>query len=306
MSSVPDESNVGLLASRATRDRLGWASLAVVELIGSMFFTVISGGVVLSAGALTYQFSFLEMTIGRLTVIALGNALVRVCVCVCARALAGLTTRCPRPAASIPTQAVTALLYAMLHATQNITPSKLRNPRGDPSRLPCGHFNPVATFALGMLADIPLRAIGLHVVAQFTGAILGAGFLATAVPHAHMSHGGATDVNEFATWHQALAAEALVGFVYVFFLLHFVYHGEQRRGSLFRHAAPLAMGLVVLAVSVVAIPVSGASGNPFRSFAPALFANVWSYHWVYWVGPVLGATLAVLMTRALNPAVDDE
>jgi hypothetical protein len=28
-----------------------------------------------------------------------------------------------------------------------------------------------------------------------------------------------------------------------------------------------------------------------RSFGPALMAGVWNHHWIYWVGPVLGASL---------------
>ncbi|XP_010219498.1 PREDICTED: aquaporin-8 [Tinamus guttatus] len=37
--------------------------------------------------------------------------------------------------------------------------------------------------------------------------------------------------------------------------------------------------------------VSGACMNPARAFGPALVANHWDYHWVYWVGPVLGSLL---------------
>ena len=32
--------------------------------------------------------------------------------------------------------------------------------------------------------------------------------------------------------------------------------------------------------------------NPARTFGPALIANSWADHWVYWVGPLVRATLA--------------
>ncbi|KAG9329567.1 hypothetical protein JZ751_003669 [Albula glossodonta] len=37
---------------------------------------------------------------------------------------------------------------------------------------------------------------------------------------------------------------------------------------------------------------SGGSMNPARSLGPAIITGVWEHHWVYWIGPVLGAVLA--------------
>ncbi|XP_031949910.1 lens fiber major intrinsic protein isoform X2 [Corvus moneduloides] len=41
-------------------------------------------------------------------------------------------------------------------------------------------------------------------------------------------------------------------------------------------------------------PFSGGSMNPARSLGPAIVTGVWDDHWVYWLGPVLGAVLAGL------------
>ena len=61
------------------------------------------------------------------------------------------------------------------------------------------------------------------------------------------------------------------------------------------HLAPMAIGLAYLVDSLVGIPLTGASMNPARSFGPAIVANVWADHWIYWLGPAIGAVLAALV-----------
>lgn len=46
---------------------------------------------------------------------------------------------------------------------------------------------------------------------------------------------------------------------------------------------------------------TGASLNPARSFGPDVAARRFDgYHWIYWVGPLLGALLAVGLYRLLK------
>src|SRR4051812_11053395 len=63
------------------------------------------------------------------------------------------------------------------------------------------------------------------------------------------------------------------------------------------------IGLTVAADILVGGPLTGASMNPARSFGPALAANFWEYHWVYWIGPVVGATAAAwLYNKFVSPS----
>lgn len=46
---------------------------------------------------------------------------------------------------------------------------------------------------------------------------------------------------------------------------------------------------------------TGGSLNPARSFGPDVATKRFDgYHWIYWVGPLLGALLAVLLYRLLK------
>jgi glycerol uptake facilitator-like aquaporin len=39
--------------------------------------------------------------------------------------------------------------------------------------------------------------------------------------------------------------------------------------------------------------------NPARSFGPALAAGEWANHWVYWIGPIMGAVLAAVIYEVI-------
>lgn len=69
---------------------------------------------------------------------------------------------------------------------------------------------------------------------------------------------------------------------------------DPKRGDL-GTIAPLAIGLIVGANVVVGGPFSGASINPAREFGPALLGWRWNNHWIYWLGPFIGAALSSLI-----------
>jgi len=61
---------------------------------------------------------------------------------------------------------------------------------------------------------------------------------------------------------------------------------------------PLCIGLAVTCCHFVALPVTGTSLNPTRSFASAVAAStihdglcddVWNDHWIFWLAPTIGA-----------------
>jgi aquaporin Z len=68
--------------------------------------------------------------------------------------------------------------------------------------------------------------------------------------------------------------------------------------------APLAIGLALTLIHLISIPVTNTSVNPARSTGPALMVGGWAIAqlWMFWVAPLLGATLAGLAYRWLESA----
>ena len=65
-----------------------------------------------------------------------------------------------------------------------------------------------------------------------------------------------------------------------------------------RHA--LAIGAAVGLASIAFGPLTGASLNPARSLGPALASGQWDDFWIYLVGPILAAPVAVVTTALIH------
>jgi len=90
----------------------------------------------------------------------------------------------------------------------------------------------------------------------------------------------------------------LVEGILTFFLV-FVVHGTavDERGP--RRVAGLVVGATITLDFLFGGPLTGAAMNPARVLGPAVAANFWHDHSVYWVGPLLGGGLAGLVYRLL-------
>ena len=157
------------------------------------------------------------------------------------------------------------------------------------------HFNPAATLAfLAVRCITPLRAAA-YIAAQLAGALAASALLA-ALYGADVVGRGCTVLAPGVSPLKGCIMEAVA----TFFLL-FVAFGTAVNRHAPRHLFPWAIGLTVT-LDIFAIgPLTGASLNPARSFGPALIGGVWSDHWVFWVGPIMGAVAAALLARYLYP-----
>jgi len=154
-----------------------------------------------------------------------------------------------------------------------------------------GHINPAVTFGAVITGRMKLSTGVLYVGAQLTGAVIGALLLEAAVVGEVEGSLGAHRLNLGALDGEGggVLVEAVLTFVLVFTV--FATAIDPRGMS---NLAPVAIGLAVLVDHLVGVPLTGASMNPARSFGPALVADVWDNHWVYWVGPLAGGGIAAL------------
>jgi glycerol uptake facilitator-like aquaporin len=88
----------------------------------------------------------------------------------------------------------------------------------------------------------------------------------------------------------------LVEAILTFFLV-FVVHGTAVDERAQRAVGALAIGSTITLDILFGGPLTGAAMNPARVFGPAVAANFWKAHYVYWIGPLLGGAAAGLVYR---------
>ena len=159
------------------------------------------------------------------------------------------------------------------------------------------HFNPAVTLAFWASGFFPKRRVLPYILAQLVGAIAASTLLLIAL--GSVAKLGATlPLN--GNWFQSLVLEAVLTFILMFVILG---SGLDRRAHI--GFAGLAIGLTVGLEAAFMGPITGASMNPARSLGPAVIGGIWQHHWVYWIAPIVGAQLAVIVYRQLSNGFRD-
>ncbi|XP_013390275.1 aquaporin AQPAe.a [Lingula anatina] len=162
-------------------------------------------------------------------------------------------------------------------------------------------MNPAVAIAMFLAQKISLLRAILYVVAQCIGAIAGSGLVYVVTSPNATGNFATTTVNPLLSPAQGMVVE-----MYLTFILVFVIFGAT--DSARKLTMPgIAIGLTVAMDVLSGINHTGASMNPARSLGPAVYVNIWTDHWVYWVGPILGGALATLVYRyGFNPVKQED
>jgi aquaporin TIP len=174
-------------------------------------------------------------------------------------------------------------------------------------RISGGHINPAVTFAMVMTGNMSVAKGILYWAAQLAGATLAVLFLKAVILAPYESGLGVHGLGPMLEENVGDGAGAglLIEIVLTAFLVYVVFAtAVDPKGP--AHLAPAAIGLTVMAIYFVAIPLTGGSVNPARSFGPALVAMEWTDHWIYWLGPLIGAGVAGLVYQFVYLLGDGE
>ena len=195
---------------------------------------------------------------------------------------AAIVTGCGTPEGGMAAYLITALAFGLVIVAMAYS---IGNVSG------C-HINPAVSIAMLVSGKMNAKDFVGYVVAQFVGAIVGAGILAYI-----FGTGGGFGTNGLFQGDvlKSLIIEIILTFVFVFAILGVT--SKVQNGAV----AGIVIGLSLTLVHILGIGLTGTSVNPARSFGPALLkggealANVW----VFILAPLVGGVLAALAYRAL-------
>ncbi|KAI6774278.1 hypothetical protein HG531_001127 [Fusarium graminearum] len=153
-------------------------------------------------------------------------------------------------------------------------------------RISGGLFNPAVTFGLCLSGQLPwIRALFLF-PSQIIAAMCAGGLVNAMFP-------GSASIANTTLGPNTSTAQGV--FLEMFFTAQLVFvvlmlAAEKSRDTFL---APVGIGLALFVALIPGVFVTGGSANPVRSFGCAVGSRDFpGYHWIYWVGPLLGAALA--------------
>ncbi len=159
------------------------------------------------------------------------------------------------------------------------------------------HLNPAVTVGLAVAKRFPWSNVLAYIAVQVLGAMVAGGVLfaiASGKPGFTVGGFAANGFGEHSpggySMESAILAEGLLTFMFLMII----------RGATDKRApagfAPIAIGLGLTLIHLVGIPVTNLSVNPARSTGPAVIVGGWALQqlWLFWVVPIIGASIAGL------------
>jgi len=161
-----------------------------------------------------------------------------------------------------------------------------------------GHFNPAVTLAAVLDRRIRWTEGIAYAVAQAIGAFAASGFILLVLSvdfvRATVNQPGQIGASSLEQDLHAFAVEVVLTAIFIAVILTVTARHPGK--SLF------VIPLTLIAIHFAGVPVSGASVNPIRSLAPAVWSGTYGGLWVYLTAPFIGAIIGWGLFRLLYPA----
>ncbi|WP_417366914.1 aquaporin Z [Glutamicibacter arilaitensis] len=169
-----------------------------------------------------------------------------------------------------------------------------------------GHFNPAVTIGTALAGRTPWKDVAPYIITQIIAAsVAGAALFAiasgkdgfNAVESGFASNGYGDRSPDGYSLMAGLIAEIILTAIFLFVILGST---DKRAPQGF---APIAIGLSLTLIHLVAIPITNTSVNPARSLGVAWFAGpeALGQVWLFIVAPIIGAAIAGVSYKMLFP-----
>jgi aquaporin NIP len=153
------------------------------------------------------------------------------------------------------------------------------------------HFNPAVTLAFAVTRHFPARQVIPYWLAQFIGGVAAMSLLYVLMPEGAVY--GATipsvGMGVAFLWETLLSA-------FLMFVIIAVATDTRAEGMM----AGIAIGTIVALCSYVGGPLTGASMNPVRSLAPALYQDSLGIIWLYMTAPFIGTVAGAFLYQLMR------
>ncbi len=161
------------------------------------------------------------------------------------------------------------------------------------------HINPAITLGCFLTKRISAKDCALYMIFQVIGAFIGSAILYLLTTNSGLEGTGANDLQEGVSVVGGLLAEIFFTCVFVLVVLG----ATAKTNGATNNFAGLAIGLSLVLVHLVCIRYTGTSVNPARSIAPAVFncGTALTNLWIFIVGPFVGAILAAIIWKIVEP-----
>lgn len=172
------------------------------------------------------------------------------------------------------------------------------------------HFNPAVTVGALIGGKIDPILAALYIILQLLAGFAAVGLLSYLHPH---TNAAAYLVLEPKGGHaQAVVMEAVLTFILVLVIYGTAMgvkttnsstdiESQEEQAELLAsnrakmNFAPIAIGLTLGFLCLLGGSVSGGAFNPVRATAPALLAGKLGNLWIYWVGDIMGGSMAAIV-----------
>ena len=160
------------------------------------------------------------------------------------------------------------------------------------------HINPVVTLGFWLMRKMDAGVAAGYIVSQLAGGVIGSlplvawGSMGRSVAY------GATLPGDGFTTMTVFLGEVITTFLMVSLLAVFL--GFRKIRPFTPALFPPLYCLMVWAEA----PISGTSTNPARTLGPAVISGQWQGWWIYWLGPVLGALIALVACSFLAKRIE--